>query len=915
MSDAPVIPKGAEALYNAFGLPLPPQTGGQGVPRETPQPGPQNQAKTGALKALFAELERVEKHLCAPSPPGSKPADLAGKFRYAESVVKGAGTRLTSLDVKPGEDPAGIKENIIDKTKLVARALADSRQRNIDASLSQLQSVVSEAKGKVDHIQGEANKAEQLTGPKQKRARSDLYVSASEELTELVRQIDDWSGQVDEAKTFLGENQKDFKAALTELEQFERTLSAVVESCLPKLTSRLPREGEAGKDVSGGTAVPEIPKDGELAALKACGMSWVNAKQKYGANKDQMQKLADFRKREVDAWLKENLTKWGLENGAGKGWVSVGSADPTSDYDISVNKHGKDKDGNPKFDHELVTDFNKWFRGKFGGEGGTVFDTNLYASAGPLVTDPKAEGDPAKSTNDIAALMKMRRYMSAGEFETFRVETVEACGDDGAQSLKVQTQFAMADSNYRIVITQLLENGRATLEQRVAEQAKQLVELNKKLQEAGDDETAKDKINDQILDLRLVHDLENAGIHDIDAWLQKSASAKGGLDTVGLTEEGEELSRTVDHLLKDAALQNTNEMYTAKVGEVRNHEQVILALEDLKKAINGEVGRDKLIAALASTKERLGKIMRVMSKSGEKLTFKSGAVDAAIKALESNEEGALGKALDDLRKNLESELGTRFEQLNNLNVISRYFANEAYQADGPFAHVVTATQAAEVDATNETVAEHTKKLSDKDRKDKDAKTQIAIALEGGIGWWDTANEDEKKAALAKAQKLLDDAIAKKKKERQGELSNDECLQSFNEQLGDFLKDLEHYGAEEPGKAIIQSSKYLERLLDAVRLMHDKEMFKGATNVLGKIEGQLALQGRVKKELIAARKGNLMLVPEEGGPGGVDQQEQRRAYACQFMKDLGITSVAALAKRYAQFGVEVNAAARKALAKG
>ena len=56
-----------------------------------------------------------------------------------------------------------------------------------------------------------------------------------------------------------------------------------------------------------------------------------------------------------------------------------------------------------------------------------------------------------------------------------------------------------------------------------------------------------------------------------------------------------------------------------------------------------------------------------------------------------------------------------------------------------------------------------------------------------------------------------------------------------------------------------------------------------------------------------------MVPEEGDTP-VDQAEQRRAFACDFMKKLGVKSVGDLAKRYRTFGIKVNAIARKAMAK-
>ena len=120
--------------------------------------------------------------------------------------------------------------------------------------------------------------------------------------------------------------------------------------------------------------------------------------------------------------------------------------------------------------------------------------------------------------------------------------------------------------------------------------------------------------------------------------------------------------------------------------------------------------------------------------------------------------------------------------------------------------------------------------------------------------------------------------------RRNELTQDESLQSFNEQLRDSLKDLAHYGDKEPGKAIIQSSKYLERLVDAIGLMNDKGMFETDQPLKADLLKELARQSRLSGELIAARKGNMSMVAPDGGP--VDQDEQRKAYAWDFIRSLG-----------------------------
>lgn len=879
---ASVIPEGTLAkrkqLFEAFNV--------KATPQPVPRQGGSGIGKgTKVLETLLGELTRVEKELTQ-STTSVKPAILAGKIRYAKSTVKASRERAGLVT----DGAEIVKRSVMEKADTVERDIPNVVAGQIRSALAALQKTTGQIEGVATKTAIKAKGIATLS-PEEKQK---LYVEASKELTRAQLELDDWTGQVKESASFLGKEAGSFTEPLKRLSTVATLLSRVVEACLPSLTSRVAEPSETAKDTGGvGGKVAEIKVGDELAALKACGMSWVTAKQTYGADKKQMQKLADFRKKEVDDWLKANLgDKYGLKNAPNEGWVSVGSSDPTSDYDISINKHAEEKR-----DYEMVKEFNAWFRGKFGGEGGTVFDTNLYASAPVKVKHPEGDGAMTDKVNDLAALMKMRRYMDAGEFESFRDETAQACIDDEAQFLKVQTQFAMADSNYRIIIVDLLENGLAALGRRVEAREPKLKELAGKEQEAA-------------AELQKHEKEEMAKVED---WLKRGKTAGSGIDAFGLTEEGEELSRHIDHLLKDAALETTNDIYAEKIGEVRTQEQVIEVMQALGEALGKKPEKEAGLKAIAEAKGKLDKLVRVAKKDGEDLGFDSRGMDAMAKALEAGDENGYEAAV----KSFERELGMRFEQLTTALVVAKYFANEAYQSDGPFEHVVTATQAAEADATNGVLKDAgADKLTAKQKEGKDAKTQVAMATKG-VEAFEQLGEREKETALAEAQKLIDEAVGKLKHERQKLLSAEQCLQSFNEQLGDFLKDLEHYAEAEPGKAMIQSSKYLERLLDAVALMKGKDLFKGADGVLGEVEAQVKLQGRVKKELIAARKGGLMLMPGKPGEDGpVDQQEQRRAYACQFMKDvLGVTSLAALAKKYRTFAQKVNVQARKAMAAG
>ena len=835
------------------------------------------------LSRIKDDLMQIERVVIRSNKP-TKPAILAGMFNFADSVLNSVQRQLVSFNATNEQQQ---------ELQLIASRVADellqARETQVQRSLEELKAVATKFETEAKMLN------EKYIVVSDHKDRGSLYLEASDVLTELGHELADWEGQVKEAKKLILGKTENFQTQLKIMELAEISIDKLVANCLPKLTSRIPNPGEilpsAMSKENAKTQVPEIQEGDELKTLKDCGLSWVTAKQKYGSNKDEMQKLANYRKMRVDKWLEKTLATWGMTEGApDKGWVSVGSSDPTSDYDISLNRHGESIDGIIRYDYQLVQDFNAWFREEFKGEGGTVFDTNLYASAPPAVKDDEIPG--AKSIHDIAALMKMRRYMTSGEFEAFRVETAEACGKDMKQRMEVEEQFAMADNNYRIVVADLLVNGKKMLEKRIA------------LREPKSQEEKR------------TQELEKAGLFDINDWFERGKTAKH-IEAFLLAEEGEEILRVIEHLLKDASLETTNEAYAERIGQVRGQEQVCKILKDLKAVLSGNgVGKLDVIKALETAQNALGKIVRLNDSKGNSLYYESIAIADAINAIEMADEVSLATALERVIKELSEEAEMRLSQLGSSKVISKFFANEAYQSDGPFAHVVTATQAAEADALSKLAKEIPEEILEftKSMEKDQLKTQLAVKEAGGVEAYNLLEESQRKTYLEKAQKRMNQDIAELKKLRQDALPEEQCLQSFNEQLGDFLKDLEHYGEEEAGKAIIQSSKYLERLLDATRLLKEKDIFKDAGELITEIQEHLDLQSDVKSQLIAARKGNLTMLPLEEGEL-VDQEEQRRAFACDFMKKkLMVNSVAGLAKKYVKFGVKVNAAARKALAR-
>ncbi|HEY9867011.1 MAG TPA: hypothetical protein V6D21_22750, partial [Candidatus Obscuribacterales bacterium] len=96
--------------------------------------------------------------------------------------------------------------------------------------------------------------------------------------------------------------------------------------------------------------------------------SWDKVKEKFSRNQQTMWKLFDFRQ-----WYVDSLISILRDTYPGLIAKSVGSADPTSDYDITISTPGSGKDV------EAIKWFNAQVRKEFGVEPGTIFDTNLYA--------------------------------------------------------------------------------------------------------------------------------------------------------------------------------------------------------------------------------------------------------------------------------------------------------------------------------------------------------------------------------------------------------------------------------------------------------------------------------------------------------------------------------------------------------
>ncbi|MDQ2686317.1 MAG: DUF4157 domain-containing protein, partial [Armatimonadota bacterium] len=483
---------------------------------------------------------------------------------------------------------------------------------------------------------------------------------------------------------------------------------------------------------------------GELGSLQTQLMtryhsSWTEVKEGLiGRDDAQMRRFLSFRKHFVDGEIDHLRGEY-----PGLLAKSVGSADLTSDYDLTLATPGSDGDV------KAVAKFNKRVETVFGKQPGTVFDTNLYAkdylgvsenislsvkdrvTADPRLKDKAAEspGGGQSQTGaldqDVMSLLKQRRFMPQVEWDRYTEQVVDAMGEppptDGKalailhkKQADVRRQYDEADALYQSSVFELLGETRKALE----------------------------KSNPQALAHLTPAALDAAEALALEAEVD-ALLPKGGKPTISLRET----------LL--AQLRAPKELGAMQHADA-----------DLSSKVSGEL-------YLARMKQVRRLQLQIRDADAQALTQPGPTVPSAAK-------------LNVLRAQVKKLLGEAI-----------FFAAEAYQSEGALKHVVAGLQ---------------------------------------------GSDEEKAQAL-------------------GSLSPGEILQSFNEQLGDFLKDIGHYTHEgaPAGKIFYRSSKYLWRLFDAVNEMRTER--QGAERLLlPPLKFELAykpapeIAGRLDKELVAIRKG-------------------------------------------------------------
>ena len=198
-----------------------------------------------------------------------------------------------------------------------------------------------------------------------------------------------------------------------------------------------------------------------------------------------------------------------------------------------------------------------------------------------------------------------------------------------------------------------------------------------------------------------------------------------------------------------------------------------------------------------------------------------------------------------------------------------FFAAEAYHSEGPMMHVVQAGQSSRA------------------------------AVENDPAWKDRPAA-ERGAEIDRRKQAAIDA-----------LTPNQLLQSFNENLGDLLKDLKHYGHETfPGLGFYRSSKYLERLCEAAKLT-----FARLATATGTAMAVPKVGSKTVDEVMAGVKKLVDIRGEKLVFDGDDQEEKKQAFAMAEMKKVlpEVTTLSDLGGVAVAFGQEVNRVTRTALA--
>ena len=295
------------------------------------------------------------------------------------------------------------------------------------------------------------------------------------------------------------------------------------------------------------------------------------------------------------------------------------------------------------------------------------------------------------------------------------------------------------------------------------------------------------------------------------------------------------------------------------------------ASEQLLKAAEGNPKEIAAIKAIPLTPEGQKQLLD-RAEALEHDPIRSMATNNDLYLAKLNEVRAIEPSTDGERDPVKK--AGLLARLKSYQADATFFAAEAYHSEGPLQHVVKAGQS----------------------------SRLEIEANGTV-------------YATKADKDL--AINNRKQEKLAALSPNQMLQSFNENLGDLLKDLRHYGNEPfPGLGFYRSSKYIERLCDAYSVIAPKlpEAARADFNRLTLGDKPPAAVQAAVAGLVEIRGEKKGFPPEGGVPA--DPEQEKQAYAIEQMTTIfpHVVTLPDLAKVMTKFGQDVNAMVRSAITK-
>lgn len=563
-------------------------------------------------------------------------------------------------------------------------------------------------------------------------------------------------------------------------------------------------------------------------------------------------------------------------------WKSVGSMSLTSDYDITLTIPG-----DPVGAIGVVQAFNQGVAALFGAQPGTVFDTNLYVrdfssvnakgrgsvsgiKDTPVPEKPRALKKMLEAGQDVAALLKQRRFMDQGEFFLLMEQTaarMEASykkqyGDPvpAPQQQELERlihattqQFETADAQFQLNQSRLrkAEGMPKAIQDKVEaflnppgldDQVAQLDEMRAMLQEEMDP-VAQKELQAEID--RMFHAIEQIPAHEVAplrqllqiARAQLSALEKAGATAAEIKRqraeilrlEGELANKEADLLREeggDLALEISNALYLGSMKEAAEIEQrltidlKLLERQTLQAKIGAGFPDDKDGSQLAAARLALDLLDTELDTLGVPRTRRP--------------------TVDELNAQIDSTKAVLRDKISE----GAFFASEAYQTEGAVEHVVQGMQAGG-------------KLD-------------------GVSTW-------------------------------------QLLESFNENVGDFMKDMKHYETvDDPhiiAKGFYKSSKYIHRILDTIKEIKIKFNVTGILPFEGSILGDAEqAKKRLEDTVLAIRKGAMEFIPADGEIlTEADLEKRRDAYVLEQLDSIfQSTSLTHLANTMKRLSSEINA---------